>query len=288
MQITVRLTALSIVLIMLGACAGGGAPSPRRTGEAKSRHTCDFCHEPDKPASIATLRAREDEVGSLCLMCHDYGTNHHPYAFTPSKNSHVNPEKGYPLFEGRVECLTCHDPHARAGFAETPMLLRGGPYPDRWAICFRCHIKESYASINPHLMLDDKGAVRTIEEKPVCLFCHAVMPDPKTDRAESIYLRADVGFLCWRCHAGQMAGELFSHHFLRKVRRNTTQLMKAAEQKHDVILPVQPRNRLTCSTCHNPHQKGVVLNAAAAKGADAKHRLRLRRHDLCMACHPNA
>jgi len=57
------------------------------------------------------------------------------------------------------------------------------------------------------------------------------------------------------------------------------------------IAPDNPANypfplsygKITCSTCHNPHQEGVFQRGPAAKGADVKGKLRLA--NLCFACH---
>lgn len=69
-----------------------------------------------------------------------------------------------------------------------------------------------------------------------------------------------------------------SFEMLRTLAKNETAM--------DVLLPLVPRNRVTCSTCHNPHQKGVIRREAAAKGADAPDKLRLPSPRLCFACHP--
>jgi hypothetical protein len=96
-----------------------------------------------------------------------------------------------------------------------------------------------------------------------------------------VRFRADVGFLCWRCHP-PMPGEFFTQHFLVKPSKSR-QNMQEAEERLLVILPLVPRDRITCSTCHNPHQKGVIQHEAAAKGADARSKLRLP--SICSACH---
>jgi hypothetical protein len=57
------------------------------------------------------------------------------------------------------------------------------------------------------------------------------------------------------------------------------------EQKMEVTIPLIPRGQITCSTCHNPHQEGVILYEPSAKGADTQNRLRLREPKLCIACH---
>ena len=220
------------------------------------------------------------DPSASCLNCHDYKENHHPVDFVPADASRFP----FPLFAGKVRCLTCHEIHGGPGNKGTPKLLRGGPYTeDRRVICFQCHSSERYAAINPHLMLDEKNNYRAVNGKPVCLLCHSQMPDPEIDYTENVRFRADVGFLCWRCHP-PMPDPFFSTHFLRKPSAATLEAMHQSEERDMVILPMVPRERITCSTCHNPHQQGVIQHEAAAKGADRKSRLRLP--SLCVACHP--
>jgi len=59
--------------------------------------------------------------------------------------------------------------------------------------------------------------------------------------------------------------------------------MRSSEEKLTVTMPIVPRGWITCSTCHNPHQKGVIQRDSAAKGADVKNKLRLP--SVCYACH---
>jgi nitrate/TMAO reductase-like tetraheme cytochrome c subunit len=136
--------------------------------------------------------------------------------------------------------------------------------------------------MDPHRMLDSEGNVREVNGKPVCLWCHSKKPDPAVDRTTDVRFRADVGFLCWRCHP-PMPGDFFDQHFLVKPSTKTLQNIRETEERLLVILPLVPRGRITCSTCHNPHQKGVIQHEAAAKGADAISRLRLP--SICFGCH---
>jgi hypothetical protein len=77
----------------------------------------------------------------------------------------------------------------------------------------------------------------------------------------------------------------FGAHFLVTPRPETLRYMKSYERENNVIFPIVPHDRITCSTCHNPHQRGVIKHEAAAKGADEKNRLRLNRPEICRACH---
>jgi hypothetical protein len=80
-----------------------------------------------------------------------------------------------------------------------------------------------------------------------------------------------------------MPGIFFSQHFLVEPSAQTLHNIRETEERLLVILPLVPRGRITCSTCHNPHQKGVIQHEAAAKGADAYAKLRLS--SICFACH---
>ncbi|MHB8788841.1 MAG: hypothetical protein ACYDBT_03060 [Desulfobulbaceae bacterium] len=106
------------------------------------------------------------------------------------------------------------------------------------------------------------------------------------DKTKDVRFRADIGFLCWRCHP-PMANALFqAQHLLVEPSFEMLQTLAKNETAMDVLLPLVPRNRVTCSTCHNPHQKGVIRREAATKGADAPDKLRLPSPRLCFACHP--
>jgi hypothetical protein len=163
-------------------------------------------------------------------------------------------------------------------------MLRGGPYPDRRGICFKCHHEDEYTDIYPHFMLESDGSIRQVHNKPVCLVCHAKMPDPRVDRTKDVVFRADVAFLCWRCHS-VMSKAILNRHVLSKPPLSMLRYLEQNEQKLSVTIPLVPRDRITCSTCHNPHQKGIIIYPPSAKGADSPDRLRLPSPTLCTVCH---
>ncbi len=230
------------------------------------------------PQSLPTATLTGADMSSKCLECHKYVENHHPIGVAPS-----NPENyPFPLYNGKITCLTCHiEEHAKGSVN----LLRGGPYSDRRGICFKCHAQEKYAKIDAHLMLDGQGSAISVNGRPVCLLCHSVKPDPAKDRTGDVQFRADVAFLCWRCHPVMANPIFFSTHFLKKPSEAMEKYIKEEEQEMQVTIPLVPRGRITCSTCHNPHQKGVILYGPSARGADQKNRLRLPPDQLCIACH---
>lgn len=243
-----------------------------------SHTVCGACHATDMPRSGEELFLPGIDPSSSCLACHDYKENHHPVDFVPDDPV----GRPFPVFEGKIRCLTCHEIHGGPGKKGTVKLLRGGPYPDRRTICFRCHSGEKYSGIDPHVMLDNRNRVRTVNGQPVCLLCHSIMPDPAKDVTDVVKFRADVGFLCWRCHP-PMPDTALNAHFLVTPSSTTLAVMHQSEETSMVIFPMVPRGRITCSTCHNPHQKGVIQHDAAAKGSDSRGRLRLP--SMCLACH---
>jgi len=239
---------------------------------------CARCHGVQKPQAGKPLFPFQDDPSEICLACHNYAENHHPVNFVPQ----IPIDPAYPLYRGKISCLTCHEIHGGPLHAGSSKLLRGGPFADRRGICFDCHGKEKFAEINPHNMLDKNGAVRNLNNKPVCLICHEVQPDPNLDTAGNVRFRADVGFLCWRCHPS-MRGTFFEKHFLVRPSLATMQYMVRPDIREKFSLPLVPWGRINCSTCHNPHQAGVIVNQPAAAGAGTH--LRLRAANLCEGCH---
>jgi predicted CXXCH cytochrome family protein len=213
-----------------------------------------------------------------CQQCHDYEQNHHPVNFKPLG------EIPLPLSDGNITCTTCHNEDHRSGGDN---YLRGGPYRQSREICFKCHQPPDYAGVNAHVMLDEAGKVKTIiGGLPVCRICHVDMPDPEVDRSEDVQFRAGVGFLCWRCHQPMANARLLDEHFRVEPPKQMLPVIEKNEKAMNVLLPMVPRGRITCSTCHNPHQQGVIRREAAAKGADSPERLRIPSPRLCFVCHP--
>jgi predicted CXXCH cytochrome family protein len=238
---------------------------------------CADCHGTREPKAGKELFPPGADPSTGCLTCHTYRENHHPVDYAPADPA-ASP---FPLYSGKVTCLTCHEIHGGPEHRGTPRLLRGGPYADRRTICFNCHDPEQY-EYNPHVMFGQDGSIFEVNGKPVCLVCHVVQPNPYTDRTANVRFRADIGFLCWRCHP-PMPGNLLDTHFLVKPSVTTLSYMHASESRLTIILPLAPWGRITCSTCHNPHQKGLLAFAEAVAGADAPKKLRAR--DMCGACH---
>jgi len=264
-------------------------PLRREAAPHSQKHgACFNCHRTKDPSPTqgSAIFAGGVDPSAACLDCHHYQENHHPVDFVPRDNAAMRSVGVFPLINGQVRCLTCHQAHVDAGsnnLSEPPNLLRGNPLSDRRDICFLCHLQEAYQAINPHKMLTPAGTIREVNGRPVCLLCHTEQPERDSDPA-GVSFKADVAFLCWRCHSS-MTGTFMDKHHHVKVKKATRKQMAGTEQAKGVDLPLARDGMITCSTCHNPHEQGVLVRSAAAAGSDSPHRLRVPKEETCNACH---
>ena len=251
---------------------------------------CSECHEKtpikDKDKS---LKFGGDFV-QLC-KCHGYnpGTYIHPVDIFPSEEKKPMIPDDLPLLEGKVSCITCHDIYLQC--KDNPKFkvinrrfLRGAPYVSRTDLCFRCHDEKKYTMLDPHNQLNKEGKI--IEEK--CLYCHVEKPDEKNAHFEDVKLIGNLEVLCFRCHFKQSQFHPINANHFRKPSKNTRMIMKRSEKKFNIILPLNYKGKITCPTCHNPHERGVLpAGQANAKGASEKYRLRMaaEKLEICVACH---
>ena len=221
----------------------------------------------------------------LCSCHYNSGKMHpHPVDYRPS--GEVKIAEGFPLQKEKLTCITCHDIVRQC--QDDPALkilkkgiLRGAPYGSRIDICFRCHDKSKYPKYNPHRQLDAKGEV--VREK--CLYCHSQVPDEKKTGAEDVKLIGNYGAICIGCHNAAAKQPLHRRH-LRKPSDEVLQQINQMQTRFNIVLPLDQQGRVTCVTCHNPHQKGLIPDKrAGAAGAGELHRHRLSGN-MCLRCHP--
>ncbi len=213
---------------------------------------CSLCHV-DSERFALIIR---DPV-LLCNRCHMSPRvvgDIHPPAEIPEGMS--IPE-GWPVKEGRLTCLTCHE----IGHPEDKgleKLLRGGPYGGLNEFCGPCHRPGEAGEENPHeLVRQLKG----------CTTCHDTLPVFGRDTAQTVSFVASINLLCLRCH------EVQPHP------GGTTHIQRLSGKRIESIpyyLPLDRYQRITCATCHNPH-------------LDSSQGLKLRESiegmSICGSCH---
>jgi len=248
---------------------------------------CMVCHEQTPRKGNKFLKYEED-YKQLC-RCHyrKAARDIHPADIEPPKEFKKRMPNDFPLRNGKIACITCHDVFAQCrdgkpkdAFTSGLNFLRGGPYRKQTTFCFKCHDKTKYEKFNPHKQLDKNGKIITRK----CLYCHKKVPDVKTEEFKDVALIGDLGPLCVRCHNKADKTTLHSRH-LRKPSKKVLARIKQMEIEFGIVLPLNVDGTITCATCHNPHEKGVIPSErAGAKGAGKEHRQRLPGN-ICTQCH---
>jgi len=282
---------LLFILTITSNVSGSPSPVSPETDIHYTGKYCDVCHSgvPEEGKGGAPLRYNGD-YNYLC-KCHGYTTKAyiHPVHVIPSEAKRKKIPPDFPLPDGRVECITCHDIYLQCSRdiemkRINPRFLRGAPYISRTSLCYRCHDEKKYRRMNPHNQLTSDG--RIIVEK--CLYCHVEKPDELHSTYGDVRLVGDFAVVCYRCHMDKQRLHPINANHLRYPPQKIVDSMKESEKKFGIILPLDRQGRITCVTCHNPHDRGVIPpEKPSAQGAGEKHRLRLAGKGLpiCIACH---
>ncbi len=253
----------------------GKVPNPHG-----SRVLCFSCHPGRIREGTPVKVGADGDTVRLCNGCHQReGVPAAPHVVdvASSEGTWRMDYLGYPLNQGKLTCVTCHDEvsHGTRNPAN-PRFLRGGPYDDSETFCYRCHLEDRNRLNNPHSQIDPFGRVR--EES--CLFCHKNKPDAARPGPANFEMAGEENVLCANCHPGRPHPEV--DHMVPL----TPKMAKRKadyEAAHKVTIPVGENGAIKCSTCHNPHAKGV-LKGEAGVGAGSKWRVPDFR-EVCAPCH---
>jgi hypothetical protein len=259
---------------------------------------CSECHEESPEKGGEKFLMFSGNYNQLC-RCHGYTSENyiHPVNIEPSEEKKEKIPDTLPLQKGNMTCSTCHDIYLQCQRnmktqKRNKFFLRGAPYARRTDLCFRCHDEAKYKRLDPHNQMDEDGEI--IAEK--CLYCHVEKPDVRRatyKKAEGIHgevveLIGNLEVLCYRCHYKQSILHPINANHLRKPSEKTMENMKESEKQLGIILPLNYEGKITCATCHNPHERGVIpTEKDSARGASEKFRLRVpgQSGEICSACH---
>lgn len=253
----------------------GRAPDPHG-----SRQLCFACHAGRiREGEEVRFVSGRDNI-KLCNGCHTRpGVRKAPHVvdLTSSEGTWRMDYLGYPLNQGKLVCSTCHDEasHGKPDSAN-PNFLRGGPYPDVDKFCYRCHLEDKEVYNNPHRQVDGFGRIRSES----CRFCHRNDPDAGKKTPANLEMIGDDSALCSGCH--QIRPHPGVDHLIPMKGEKAARKIEY-EERQKVLIPLSGDGRITCSTCHNPHAKGV-LKGEAGVGGGSKWRVPDFR-EVCAPCH---
>lgn len=273
---------------------------------------CSSCH-----ASAAARRGNllfDGNVSHLCRSCHDgqrAAREAHPVDLAPSKVMAERIPREFPLDKGVLTCSTCHDV-VRQCRTSRPVggsernFLRGAEVAHPLEFCFRCHARQSTRPFNAH---DQLAAGKP--KSDACIWCHTSVPDvdARPEAGASHALRAKSHGVCNNCHPvakghpndgphmgatppAEMMWYMSAYEIQPRMNLPLKQLLEyvRAAERTPRSIPLDEAGRVTCYSCHNPHERGLLPAwNPRSTGAEPKqaqnHRLRAREGQLCKACH---
>ncbi len=242
-----KLAAVAMIVplcILLAASADTEEESPHGSPTG-----CSTCHEP-----VARGTALQDFVwvggssDAACLECHEPGPHDvgmEPYGGGEDADEYATLPEGWPLVDGTLACLTCHDEPACDGLPLEPdnhRFYRGGPVGSVGEFCARCHTVEQWGSYNPHEVMEERPDMTS-----VCEFCHQSATVTEADMDD---LRVAGPRMCAGCHREpDIHASAAEHH---------AELDAAAIARADAAgLPLD-EGKVYCGTCHDPHPAGSI------------------------------
>jgi predicted CXXCH cytochrome family protein len=327
------------------------APDEKNLQELTARVSgpCGACHIPHNASGkrlwAKPLSVEKDFGSQLCTGCHNKngagkakltGENSHPVdvPFKETKIGHINEqvagvlplysEDGDRMDDGRIVCLTCHEPHnwdpRKSGPLEnyepqnvegdtTNSFLRKANFPSP-ELCKICHVNEARVEGTVHDLSKTAPKAenflgQTVKTSGSCGACHLVHKAPNklklwarpygpvTEKANS------MDGLCTSCHSkGNIAEKkipAIATHPAEKLLSNITTLIKEGTN-YMPLFDVDGREKnvgnISCPTCHNAHEWGPSLKeTAAGKGAKAntvksfRFLRNMSYNTFCMDCH---
>ncbi len=246
-----------------------------------NRSLCAVCHQGTKEELAAGKLAKGDDVNALCNGCHAIvGIKRSPHVLdvASSETTWRMDYLGYPLRDGKIHCATCHDEVCQGRpDSANPKFLRGGPYDNPDKFCYRCHLEDAASLNNPHNQLDGFGRIREAS----CQFCHKNVPDREKRIPQNIAMVGEETTVCGSCH--EIRPHPTGKDHLVRLTGEKRKRWQEYQDRHKVSLPLDDSDGIKCTTCHNPHAKGVIKGEAGV-GAGSKWRVADFR-EMCAPCH---
>ncbi len=295
----------------------GSGPETPGAGSSK---LCLSCHDGTVAVGMTVAKGLITTTGSM-PSTDILGTNlssSHPVGMTPLDDGSLvsslftsppsTRDPAVKLAAGKVECTSCHDPHAPRNDPATPMFLArsnsGG------ALCLACHdpTRPPPNALNGWSTGSHASASNTVPATPAfgpygtvasnaCASCHGA----HTNAAGPRNLKASEEGACSPCHSGANAAPALLNvmaEFTKTYAHPTTTVTGAHDPAE--TLPVNGTRHAECADCHNSHaasaQAGtpvapaVQASLAGVSGYDTTGALRpaTKEYQVCYKCHADS
>jgi hypothetical protein len=274
--------------------------------------SCSICHL-STDANNPLLKDDGNAV-QLCRSCHTSDKAIHAIhpidnEFQAGKHTHI--PRNFPLFNGRLSCLTCHDvtPDCRLETLKgesSPNFLRGGNNQSALAFCADCHTEQNHTALNVH---DQRQGDRI--KTDTCRWCHIQTKPNEPLLIDSAHfpVRPNSSEICQNCHtvaedhpsggphlyikpSDDMIWYISAYELHSRMSLSIQELVVfvRAAQRTPRSIPLDDQGRIICATCHNPHEEGLFRPGSdPATGAEPKQavnqRLRAPKGQMCLTCH---
>lgn len=268
---------VAMLAVFLGALAVAGItsrPAPAAPGASvPGDGRCSGC-------DLAAATGGGIRAESCSCHYEEKGWYHHPVDVKPSAYMAGRIPTSFPLEAGLLTCITCHEVRALCqNGAVHPRGYRGTDSTTPWAPCYDCHDGSEYQRFNTHDQLDARGRITT----RTCLYCHNRAPAGRPLGRADLRLTSDIAVLCQRCHP--MGAHPGGQDHLVVPSEKMAARIAALETDFNVVLARDTDGTMTCITCHNPHERGVIpVYLPNARGASESYQQRLP-NSLCVRCH---
>jgi uncharacterized Zn finger protein (UPF0148 family) len=288
------------------ACHTGGNPGKNdlKAGGDINR-LCNECHREKHlsevhPSAIAVVKAGIQQSKNLplyagrisCLTCHLLKGHSKPDKSVLSQNPYFlrRPRAELLAFFNKQEKsdqLAFLSARRRPRFSSPQLTVSKNKKSKQqsytYALCYECHPREHYLQFNVHRN-QLTGEDNRINQE-MCYMCHKEMPDASTSNPRGFQLKTKLDDYCTGCHAEQVkAHPAEVDHFGKMPSEGVLSVIKGFTKTGNYFLPFS-NQRIVCTTCHNPHQRGVSRNKATMKGEDERWRLRFVGYEICAICH---
>ncbi|KAA0258915.1 hypothetical protein FHQ18_02925 [Deferribacter autotrophicus] len=251
----------------------------------KESDFCGFCHGVhfNKNKNVTS-----QNVLDICIECHKKKnvvdekliTTSHPFV-----NLHKEKYKGMLLFNEKIHCATCHNPHSEY----KNMLVEGIQKSDK--LCIRCHDDKKYVFYSEHNL----NNIFSRKLNFVCGECHKAHNYPEGNRLLWPKEKKDdemIKEICLSCHsesgvAKKKIVKYFGHPKIPmtfKYKSNDVLPIYNEEGEKDI------NGAITCATCHNAHswseKEEYRYSSKNSEGNALTSFLKYRNViNLCNTCH---